>query len=95
MKVGFLVGIGGFCVEITVILKLFVIVIWVVLAQKGRPIAFATRILNAPERNYYISERECLAVIWPLSKFRCFFTELAVKFVRDHSVFGVLIVSRI
>lgn len=65
------------------------------MAQKGRPIAFATRILNAPERNYYISKKECLAVICTLNKFRCSFTELAMKVVRDHSEFEVLIVSRI
>lgn len=43
------------------------------LAQKGRPIAFGSRIFNTAERNYSITERECLVVIWALNKLRCFF----------------------
>lgn len=55
------------------------------LPQKGRPIAFVSRILNASKRNYSITGRECLSVSWILNKFRCFFTQLEAKIVTDHT----------
>ncbi|GFV49100.1 retrovirus-related Pol polyprotein from transposon 297 [Trichonephila clavipes] len=44
-----------------------------VLNQNHRPIAFASRTLNKVERNYTITERECLVVIWALNKFKTYF----------------------
>ncbi|GFX07479.1 retrovirus-related Pol polyprotein from transposon 297 [Trichonephila clavipes] len=41
-----------------------------VLNKNHRPIAFASRTLNKAERNYTVAEREYLAVIWVLNKFK-------------------------
>ncbi|GFV95331.1 retrovirus-related Pol polyprotein from transposon 297 [Trichonephila clavipes] len=56
-----------------------------VLNQNHRPIAFASRTLNKAERNYTITERECLAVIWALNKFKTYFGSLPVKVITDHA----------
>ncbi|GFV21396.1 retrovirus-related Pol polyprotein from transposon 297 [Trichonephila clavipes] len=50
-----------------------------VLNQNHRPIAFASRTLNKAERNYTVTERECLAVIWALNMFKTYFGSLPVK----------------
>ncbi|GFT34700.1 retrovirus-related Pol polyprotein from transposon opus [Trichonephila clavipes] len=60
--------------------------IGVVLNQNRIPIAFASRTLNKAERNYTVTERECLAVIWALNKFRTYFGTLPVKVITDHAV---------
>ncbi|GFW59152.1 retrovirus-related Pol polyprotein from transposon 17.6 [Trichonephila clavipes] len=56
-----------------------------VLNQNNRPIAFASRTLNKAERNYTVTERECLAVIWALNKFKTYFGSLPVKVITDHA----------
>ncbi|GFU15972.1 retrovirus-related Pol polyprotein from transposon 17.6 [Trichonephila clavipes] len=56
-----------------------------VLNQNHRPIAFASRTLNKAERNYTVTERECLAVIWALNKFKTYFGSLTVKVITDHA----------
>ncbi|GFY02625.1 retrovirus-related Pol polyprotein from transposon 17.6 [Trichonephila clavipes] len=56
-----------------------------VLNQNHRPIAFASRTLNKEEQNYTVTERECLAVIWALNKFKTYFGSLPVKVITDHA----------
>ncbi|GFY22874.1 retrovirus-related Pol polyprotein from transposon 297 [Trichonephila clavipes] len=56
-----------------------------VLNQNHRPIEFASRTMNKVERNYTVTERECLAVIWALHKFRTYFGTLPVKVITDHA----------
>ncbi|GFV18854.1 retrovirus-related Pol polyprotein from transposon 17.6 [Trichonephila clavipes] len=56
-----------------------------VLKQNHRPIAFASRTLNKTERNYTVTKRECLAVIWALNKFKTYFVSLPVKVITDHA----------
>ncbi|GFX01371.1 retrovirus-related Pol polyprotein from transposon 297 [Trichonephila clavipes] len=54
-----------------------------VLNQNHRPMAFASRILNKAGRNYTVTERECLAVIWALNKSITYFESLPVKVITD------------
>ncbi|GFT16630.1 retrovirus-related Pol polyprotein from transposon 17.6 [Trichonephila clavipes] len=61
-----------------------------VLNQNHRPIAFASRTLNKAERNYTVTERECLAVIWALNKFKTYFGSMPVKVISDHAAFTKL-----
>ncbi|GFU59112.1 retrovirus-related Pol polyprotein from transposon opus [Trichonephila clavipes] len=56
-----------------------------VLQQNQKHIAFASRTLNKAERNYTVTERECLAVIWALNKFKTYFRPLPVKVITDHA----------
>ena len=60
-----------------------------VLMQKGTlrhmPIAYASRILNNAERNYSVTEREALAVVWTLKKFRDIILGYRVKVLTDHA----------
>ncbi|GFT81132.1 retrovirus-related Pol polyprotein from transposon opus [Trichonephila clavipes] len=56
-----------------------------VLQQNQKLIAFASRTLNKAERLYTVTERECLAVIWALNKFKTYFGPLPVKVITDHA----------
>ena len=59
-----------------------------VLLQKGRTrmraVYYASRVLNAAERNYNTTERECLAIYWALRKFRHILLGHKVNVLTDH-----------
>ncbi|GFT60755.1 retrovirus-related Pol polyprotein from transposon 17.6 [Trichonephila clavipes] len=56
-----------------------------VLKKEQRPLTFASRTFNSAERNYTVTERECLAGIWALNKFRTYLGPLPVKVITNHA----------
>ena len=50
-----------------------------------RPIAFASRCLTSAERNYSVTELECLAVVYCFTKFRCYVLGRPLELIVDHS----------
>ncbi|GFW39577.1 hypothetical protein TNCV_3187481 [Trichonephila clavipes] len=52
--------------------------------QEQRPIAYASCTVNTLERNYTVTERECLADILALNKSRTYLGPLPIKVITDH-----------
>lgn len=52
--------------------------------ENEHPIAFVSRSLNRCERNYSVTERECLAVVFSIEKFRPYVEGTTFKVLTDH-----------
>ena len=60
-------------------------------AKKDFPIAFASKQLNAAEKNYTTTERECLAMVFSVKKFRHYLLLNPVVFFVDHMAIKYLV----
>lgn len=52
--------------------------------DQEHPVEYASRLLTPAERNYSTTEREALAVVWAVNKFRGFIEGTAVTILTDH-----------
>ena len=52
--------------------------------KKLMPVSFASRVLSPTERNYSVTERELLAIVWALKKFRHTILGFPVHVITDH-----------
>lgn len=50
-----------------------------------KPIAYMSKKLNSAQRNYSVTERECLAAIEAVKKFRCYIELQEFEIITDHS----------
>ena len=53
--------------------------------DEEHPIVYASHMLTATERNYSTTEKECLALIWSIKKFRPYIEGYKFKVITDHS----------
>ena len=59
---------------------------------KLHPVAFTSRALSPPEKNYSVTELETLAVVWAMKHFLAYLYGHNVQVVTDHSAVKALVV---
>ena len=52
---------------------------------KLHPVAYASRALNSPEKNYSVTELETLAVVWAVTHFHSYLYGNRVNVITDHA----------
>ncbi|GFU68630.1 retrovirus-related Pol polyprotein from transposon 17.6 [Trichonephila clavipes] len=52
--------------------------------KEEHPVEFASSLLNPSERNHSTTEREALAVVWALNKFRAYIDGSRITVASDH-----------
>jgi hypothetical protein len=55
------------------------------IGDKEHPVAYASRVLNKAAKNYSVTERELLTVVWSTKYFRCYLYGNEFTVITDHS----------
>lgn len=57
-------------------------------------LSYASRLMSKCERNYSVTEQECLALVWALKRFRAFVWGMRIRVITDHHSLCYLLKKR-